>query len=143
MAKYDLSDFLEAQISAAKYEHAHPDLATYHTSRARALRSSFRIEPEALPDLLDMVFADAMRAIVRTHGAFDGMMECPRTLVPFVQRHGPSISAAVNAIRVAHLALMRDVLGSVHDCRDTVVTSEDLRRLGFDDDAAPDSVDYF
>jgi hypothetical protein len=69
MAKYDLSAFLEAQISAAKHEHAHPDLATYHSSRARALRSAFRIEPEALPRHLDMVFEDAIRAIVRTYGA--------------------------------------------------------------------------
>jgi hypothetical protein len=29
MTKYDLSAFLDAQISAAKYEHAHPDLATF------------------------------------------------------------------------------------------------------------------
>jgi hypothetical protein len=71
------------------------------------------------------------------------MMECPRTLVPFIERHGPSIDAAVEAVRDAHVALMRDVVESVHDCRDTVVTSDDLRQFGFDDDAEPDSADYF
>jgi hypothetical protein len=143
LARYDLTAYLEARLSAARYESKHPDLASYHGARYRALRAVFGIDLEQLPTPLDWTFDAAVQCINGTSGAFDGSMESHPGLRQVFDRHYGHIARAVRSLRDAHLALMRDIVETAFGPCDRVVTSEELSNVGFDDSDPPDSVDYW
>lgn len=143
MPTYNIQSFIEAHVAARRFEGKHPDLATFYAARYRALCLAFGFDVQHLPGGLPDAFNSAVTAILRTHGAFDGSMEAPRLVGALIQRHGAIIDNAVAALRKAHFDLLLDILEVAHGPCDKVVTSDDLRKLGFDDSSPPDSVDYW
>lgn len=53
------------------------------------------------------------------------------------------IDDAVASLRKAHFDLLLDMVEGVHGPCDKIVSSDELRKLGFDDSALPDSDDYW
>lgn len=143
MANYTLMSLMVAHVDALRFENKHPDLATYHTGLYNALLAAFQRNPADLPLELSGVFYGAARSIADTGGAFDGSMECPSELIPLVERHSRDIGRAVAALSKAHYALMVDIMERAFGPCSKVVSSDELRQLGFDDRNAPEECDYF
>lgn len=146
--QYSIQDFLQAQIDGHIYSHAHPDLQTYFTRKARAFRAAFRMPLDAhgvnrANSTLRMLFQSSLSSYIAIRTPFSNYLEVNREHMAIYEQYGPEFEQQAEHLRVLHRRFMLNLLEKWYSSLTTTVLSEDLLHHGFDDTAsAPDPADY-
>jgi hypothetical protein len=149
---YSIRDFLQAQLAAHAYRHAHPHLQTYFTQKAHAFRAAFRMsldpsEGDAAKRLLASTYspllASALDSYVAIQTPFTGYLEVPRRWMAMIEQFEPAFAQHVAQMQELHQRFMLTLLENWYGPLTTNVTSTDLLQHGFDDTVTPpDPTDY-
>jgi hypothetical protein len=154
--RYDRAALIQAYI-ATKEPYGHEDFKRFYAERLAALERAFGLSlaSEGVRNTeynaLWMLFRAAVDSYlsIRTPGSgfMDGSL-IMRQLEKLAERaqplidHSDAITAATDASRQAHLGMLDELFKVLWGEIDTVVTSEQLRQLGFDDALEPNWLDY-
>jgi len=149
---YNYKDLIKAYISAKRYQDASPELRDYYADLYSCLSSFFGIdliEIEQKANLksqycgLDSLFHKALDQYLGISSPFSGFLEAPRRICDLYKKYGKRLTEIENAYKAACFDLMREIYKIVFGATDKQITSDELKRLGFDDSEEPDELDFF
>lgn len=153
---YDYRAFIDAYVYSQRRDYVHPDFGKYYTSLLHALEKQFGIrlahDPLSGRKLaLWSLFHNTVSSLLQIRTPWSDYLEAGlivstlessgeagRTVMEQSARIDQSVAQSESAHRGMLHALFVAIFGPV----DRVVTSEDLRRDGFDDSKEPDLADY-
>jgi hypothetical protein len=154
--RYDRAALIQAYI-ATKEPYGHEDIKRFNAERLNALEQAFGLSlasdgvRKTENNALWMLFRATVDSYlsIRTPGSnfMDGSL-IMHQLEKLAERAQPlmdnwaAINAAAEASREAHLHMLDELFKLLWGEIDTVVTSERLRPLGFDDSQEPNWLDY-
>ncbi|MEL6268214.1 MAG: hypothetical protein AAFV33_01795 [Chloroflexota bacterium] len=157
---YTYKSLIEAYIETQKKQ-PHPDFDRYYDARLDALERAFdlplsekRMFADGAPPRaqgLWIIFADAVASYVSIRTPWDTFLESGAVLHRLqgwgqhkqkMFEYAYRISGIARENQAVHLEMIELLFHMMHGEVDTVVTSDDLLELGFDDTTEPRLVDY-
>ncbi|GAB4003068.1 hypothetical protein [Nocardioides ultimimeridianus] len=146
---YGIRDLALAHVDAARFADKHPDLASFHTGRLRALSAAFaagaagKLDPFDR-DCLEGLAESTVTTLVGLHSPFASYLEAPSCIIDLYVVHARPINESLDGARRSLEDLLAGVLASLHGLPgDRTVTADELRTQGFDPaEPWPDELDY-
>jgi len=145
---YELDDYVWAMVAAVSYRKAVPQLKDWHERRRAALEStlipSAKAPEESGAFALNSMLERTIELAAKVQTPFSGIMEFPSEAYKVVEPHAKPLEDLADRTRAELRALARSILVQLHPgLEHRRVTSEDLKRNGFDDSNEPDPDDYW
>jgi len=154
---YDFRVLIEAFVYTRRQDFLHEDFSTYYAGLLRALEGLFgiRLSRDGLPfDHLVLwgLFESVTASLLRITHPWDGYLEdglLNRKLVEAgaqgvaVYQASSVIAESNKASEAAHKDMLYALFFAIFGQCKRVVTSEELKAVGFDDTLEPDTVNYW
>jgi hypothetical protein len=155
---YDYRVLIEAYIYTQRNDYLHSDFSTYYTSLLEALQKQFdvRLSHEGLASVPQkvfwMLFQSTVESLLRITSPWENYLDATLLekklnesdeLRRIVDRASAVIGEANKASEAAHREMLVALFQAIFGESQRVVTSEELRRAGFDDSKEPDIVNYY
>jgi|SRR5579859_3179100 len=148
---YDFKGFVQAYMDAHRPNYVHEDFRTFYAERLNKLETAFNINISKNHSPLHMLFDWTVRSYWNTSSPGEGALEGS-----LITRHLEANEAGHKVLRTmeylnnnakqsreAHLQMLYDLFVCIFGEVSTVVSSDTLMELGFDDFAEPKLRDYF
>ncbi len=146
---YTYEDLISAYLDARRFQNAHADLKAYHTELYRYLSRLFEADfDKPVPtadwrrEALWRLFHSTIRRYEETSSPFAGILEAPKEITELYRLHGKRLSESCNQLKQHYFLLLCDLHKRIYGDTGSPITSEDLKRQGFDDSTEPDEYDY-
>lgn len=154
---YDVRVLIEAYIYAQRKEFVHADFNAYYSALLGALQAAFgvRLSEDGFTTsqrVLWMLFRSTVASLLRVTSPWENYLEASLLVHKLdesgepgkaVRRASTTIDEANATSRAAHREILYALFPIIFGACDRVVTSEDLRRAGFDDTREPDITNYY
>jgi len=149
---YDYRDLIRTFIQKKRYEKAAPELRDYYDELYSVLSSFFGTDLDQMEQTEELkpdspgygrLFERCLESYLDASSPFGGYLEAPREICDLYQAHGKKLKDLVEKYQDACFNLMCEIYVLVYGVTDKKITSDDLRKLGFDDSEEPDKLDYF
>jgi hypothetical protein len=149
---YNYKDLIKAYISAKRYQNASPELRDYYAGLYSCLSSFFGIdlhEIEQNANLksqycgLDSLFHKALDRYLGISSPFSDFLEAPRNICDLHDTYGIKLSELEDKYKGVCFGLMCEIHRIIFGATDKQITSDELKKLGFDDSQEPDELDFF
>jgi hypothetical protein len=154
---YDVRALIEAYIYAQRKDFVHADFTAYYSALLDALQAAFgvRLSEDGLTlsqRVLWKLFRSTVASLLRITSPWDCFLEAGLLVSKLdesgepgklVRRASTAIDEANATSRAAHREILYALFPIIFGACDRVVTSEELRRAGFDDTREPDITNYY
>jgi len=147
---YTYKDLIEAYCSLKRFQRAHRDLKDYYSGLYEGLSAFFQVdfdEPLCGEDrerkALRRLFDSAIRYRREVSTPFSGMMEAPAVTLEIYHLYGRRLNELCDQLKELYFLLLCDLYRRIYGDSGRSITSEALKRQGFDDSAEPDELDYW
>jgi len=148
---YGYREFIKAFILKERYKDAASELRDYHSGLYTHLKDFFGADLDSLVSSenrnqehngLDWLFRLTLGCYLSISSPFGGFLEAPREICDLFESHGGKIDAAVNGYQKVCFDLMCEIYKIIFGPTDKRMTSDELRKLGFNDRDEPDEADF-
>lgn len=146
---YDVNAYLGAIVSTIEYRRAVPELKNWYEGLRAALEQALlgdqpvrerSVDEHALTAMLQ----NTLELLARVRTPFSGVMEFPQAATKVVEPYVQPLEELANRTRSELFGLARAIFLHLHpELEGRTVSSDDLRRHGFDDSSEPDADDYW
>jgi len=149
---YDYRDLVRTYILTKGYENAAPELRDYYGGLYSRLKSFFAADLDQIGSIsdaesdsfgLDRLLHRCLEQYLRVWSPFSGFLEAPRRICDLYEKYGKRLTVIENKYKTACFDLMCEIYRTVLGVTDKKISSDELRKLGFDDSLEPDEVDFF
>jgi hypothetical protein len=149
---YDHRDLVRTYVLAKSYEKAAPELRDYYGGLYSGLSSFFGADLDQIGSIsdaesdsfgMDHLFNRCLEQYLRVSSPFGEFIEAPRRICDLYEKYGKRLTEIENNYKAACFDLMCEICRIVFGATDKQITSDELKRLGFDDSEEPDELDFF
>jgi hypothetical protein len=150
--EYDYKSLIEAYIAAKRKGFLHEDFKVFYTTRLAKLEEAFGLRFDDANKALWMFFDATVRSYYGVYHPSEGFLDDSLINVTLMKQGELGEAAFESSRRVLdiveqHRQVVLEMLSDIFVCMfgkvDKVITSADLRELGFDDSTEPRREDYY
>lgn len=148
---YGYKDLIKAYIQKKRYENAAPGLRDYHAGLYSHLKSFFGVDLDRIEQNanlksqfhgLDRLFRDSLEKYLGISSPFSRFLEAPKQICDLHDTYGRKLSEIEGKYKQVCFDLMCEIYGIVFGRTDKQITSDELKKHGFDDSLEPDELDF-